>query len=298
MHIKDFIERAKNIHQNNYDYSKSILESVKKNIIIICKLHGEFLQTPDKHLNKQGCPKCDKSCDKNLEYVIESGQKLHQNKYDYSKSIYKGMFKKIEIICPIHGSFFQTPANHINHKQNCFRCSYENKFLTQQEWIDKARKTHGNLFDYSKSIYESNRKKIEIICSKHGSFWQNAAGHLNGNKCPYCVSHISKAQEEWLDFLKIPKEKRNIVIKNDNKHFIADAFDETINTIYEFNGDYWHGNPEVYNSEYINKHNKIKFGDLYKKTINKRDELLKLGYKVISIWESDFNKIRRSKKSD
>lgn len=63
--------------------------------------------------------------------------------------------------------------------------------------------------------------------------------------------------------------------------------------MYEFYGDYWHGNPNVYNQNYINKHNKIKFITLFNKTISRENKLKECGYKIISIWEKDFIKLKK-----
>jgi hypothetical protein len=53
-----FIEKARLVHDNMYDYSKVNYQGSKVKIIIICKIHGEFTQTPANHLNGNGCPKC------------------------------------------------------------------------------------------------------------------------------------------------------------------------------------------------------------------------------------------------
>ena len=73
--------------------------------------------------------------------------------------------------------------------------------------------------------------------------------------------------------------------------YIVDGYDPDTKTVYEFNGDFWHGNPEIFKRDDFNSVLKIKFGDLYDKTIRKEIELKKMGYEVISIWENDFNKL-------
>jgi G:T-mismatch repair DNA endonuclease (very short patch repair protein) len=78
------------------------------------------------------------------------------------------------------------------------------------------------------------------------------------------------------------------ILKIKNRKIKPDGYDPTTKTIYEFNGDYWHGNPNLYKSTDTNKHNKKTFEELYKKTIERESFLVKNGYKVVSIWESDF----------
>ena len=54
-----FINKAHSVHMNTYDYSIVNYVGCKINVIILCPKHGEFSQTPDKHLHGHGCPKCD-----------------------------------------------------------------------------------------------------------------------------------------------------------------------------------------------------------------------------------------------
>ena len=83
---------------------------------------------------------------------------------------------------------------------------------------------------------------------------------------------------------------RNVIITINNKRYNVDAISWKNKTIYEFYGDYWHGNPKVFSSNDINKHNNKSFGNLYLETINREKELKKAGYKLITIWENDFRK--------
>ena len=119
-----FIERAKKKHGDLYDYSKvKYINSVTK-VEIICPIHGSFFQTPAKHINGKRCPYCFGTKRKTTEEFIQEAQKIHGNKYDYSKTIYgKNNRDPVEIICPIHGSFWQTPVHHINNKCGCPKCN-------------------------------------------------------------------------------------------------------------------------------------------------------------------------------
>ena len=75
-----------------------------------------------------------------------------------------------------------------------------------------------------------------------------------------------------------------------DKYYLADGYCSETNTVYEFNGDYWHGNPDVYNADDINKSTKTSFGELYKNTIRKENMLTKMGFNIVSIWENDWVK--------
>ena len=106
----EFIEKAKKVHGDKYDYSKVEYVNSRTKICIICPQHGEFWQTPNAHLMKEGCPKCkgenvSKVNRRTTNEFIEKAKKVHGDKYDYSKVDYKNNSTKVCIICPIHGEF-------------------------------------------------------------------------------------------------------------------------------------------------------------------------------------------------
>lgn len=107
---------------------------------------------------------------------------------------------------------------------------------------------------------------------------------------PYYTNNdiISKIEIEWLNSLGLPndKEHRQVVIGE----YRVDGFNPETNTIYEFLGDYWHGNPKLFNSMDINKHNNLSMNELYNKTIERIEMFKNQGYNVKYIWESDYRK--------
>lgn len=119
--LNDFIEKASNKHNNKYDYSKVEYINAETKVCIICPEHGEFWQTPIKHLKGQGCPKCTGRHKTTEEFILES-KKIHGDRYDYSKVNYTRSLTKVCIICPEHGEFWITPHNHISGKQGCPLC--------------------------------------------------------------------------------------------------------------------------------------------------------------------------------
>jgi hypothetical protein len=284
----EFIIQANSIYHNKYDYSKTKYINSITEIIIICKIHGEFKLTPNKHLGGQGCKKCNFNYVKNTEKFIEQANIIHNYKYDYSKTNYINNYTKVIITCKIHGDFKQTPANHISGR-GCYFCSLEDKSYDTNEFIRKASLIHNNKYDYSKSIYIRATSVLIIICPIHGEFKQTANQHLTGHGCRKCAAlSISKPEIEWLDCLNILEENRQKRIKIKNKIFKVDGFDPETNTVYEFYGDFWHGNPSRYLSEDINLANKRSFGDLYHATIEREELLKSAGYNLITIWESDY----------
>ena len=193
---EDFIKRAKEIHNNYYDYSKVEYINSKTKVCIICPIHGEFWQVPTSHLNKNGCYLCGQNkCRKirnTKDWFISEAKKVHGDKYDYSKVEYNGSRKKVCIICPIHGEFWQEAYIHLKGS-GCLKCFNNYKRGKSRkhntDWfISEAKKVDGDKYDYSKVKYEYNKTKVCIICPKHGEFWQKPNSHLNGNGCPKCKS--------------------------------------------------------------------------------------------------------------
>jgi len=283
---EEFVKEAKNTHKNKYNYSKTKYINVHTKVKIICPKHGEFYQTPKNHLSLHGCSKCAGNKKKTTEEFIKDAIKVHGKKYDYSDVIYKRENKKVKIICPKHGEFYQIPNGHLSGK-GCLKCGVINK--NTKEFIKDAKKTHGDRYNYNKVNYINCKTKVIIICYKHGEFKQSPNNHINGNNCPKCnKTNISNISQKWLDMCGVPLNCREIIIKCGRKKYIVDGYIKKTNTIYEFWGDYWHGNPEIFNPKEININRKKTFGELYKETINKKKNLKLAGYNIIDIWENKF----------
>ena len=190
-----FIERAKIIHGDKYDYSKVDYINTHTKIIIICKKHGEFGQTPHHHKRGQGCPKCQYTYKLTLNDFIEKAVKVHGNTYNYSKVNYINFETKVIIICKIHGEFSQTPHHH-NSGQGCPKCKpikiSEKSRLTLDVFIEDAVKVHGGTYDYSKVDYIKSDIKIIIGCKIHGDFEQAPSHHKKGQGCPKCKINYRK----------------------------------------------------------------------------------------------------------
>ena len=204
---ENFIERAIITHDNKYDYSKVEYIDIRTKVCIICPIHGEFWQTPANHLRGRGCLECAKiirakKTSLSTEEFIKRAKEIHGDKYDYSKVEYKNAYTKVCIICPIHGEFWITPNNHLRGR-GCKECYRDSLFSSTNEFIKKAKKVHGDKYDYSKVEYKNDRTKICIICSKHGEFWQTPAHHLKGCGCQYCSKNKKYTTEE---FIKRAKE--------------------------------------------------------------------------------------------
>lgn len=206
---EEFIARAKDVHGDRYDYSKVVYVDYSTKVEIICKEHGSFWQTPSSHLNKKGCPGCGlkaraKKRKKDIDWFIEKAKEVHGDKYDYSKSVYKGVGEDIEILCPIHGSFWQRAGHHLQGS-GCKQCAIIKSAIKQrkqgiEEFISKSIQIHGCFYDYSKVEYVDCKTKVCIICPIHGEFWQAPSYHLMGQGCPMCrYEKVSKKRRSCTD---------------------------------------------------------------------------------------------------
>jgi very-short-patch-repair endonuclease/ribosomal protein L36 len=180
------IQKMKETHGDKYDYSKVEYINYNTNVIIICKTHNEFKQTPHYHISGGGCSKCSRKYSPSTDEFIEKAKIIHGNKYDYSKVEYINAYSNVIIMCKTHNEFKQTPHHHIQGK-GCNKCS-GNYSPSTDEFIEKAKKIHGDKYDYSKVEYKNNHTKITIICKTHREFEQTPGSHLHGCGCPFCIN--------------------------------------------------------------------------------------------------------------
>lgn len=192
---EQFIEESKRVYGDKYDYSKTVYVSNKTKVIIICPIHGEFIQTPTGHLYGYGCPKCRSRYKRtrprrlNTNEFIEKSKLIHGDKYDYSKVNYVNNRYKVIINCPIHGEFLQAPCKHLAG-QGCKECggirTLNANLKTTKDFVERLRKVFGDIYDYSKVEYVKAKTKVCLICKKHGEFWARPDHLLNGHGCIKC----------------------------------------------------------------------------------------------------------------
>lgn len=197
---QEFIDRARAVHGRKYGYAFSVYSGSKSKLTIHCPDHGLFEQRSDLHLSGHGCPDC-AGVNKNTSTIIDEFKKVHGNNYDYSNVNYINSRIKINIICKIHGVFYQNSNKHLSG-QGCSKC-YGNKKHSRLSFIKKAKEVHGDKYDYSRVNYISIQKKVTIVCSKHGSFSQTPLIHFNGSGCPGCAkSGFDRTKKGFLYILR------------------------------------------------------------------------------------------------
>ena len=188
----EFIKKSKEIHGNKYDYSLVNYKNNKTNVKIICD--GKiYEQSPRSHLKGINFKFLTK------DEFIEKAKCIHNNKYNYSLSEFEHSSDYIKIICPIHGIFEQAINKHLR-KNGCRKCAIEQKSLTTEEFIKKAKEIHGDKYNYSLVNHISAHRKIKIICNDHGIFEQSSNSHiLKKQGCPIC--NENKGEKEIRLFL-------------------------------------------------------------------------------------------------
>ena len=202
-----WIKRAISKHGSLYDYSKIDYVNGRQKVVIVCSKHGDFLQSLESHSRGSGCPKCGVESSRNkqslnLDKVIERARRVHGDFYDYSLVKYVNTQTPVTIICPKHGNFEQTIANHTGHnKSGCWKCGkersaekqrgvsreYKGKRMTTEEFISRAKIMHGEKYDYSRTVFKGDKIKVEIGCPIHGFFWQDPRNHTHKGGCGYCA---------------------------------------------------------------------------------------------------------------
>ena len=261
-----FIKQSRKVHGKTYDYSVSKYLGAELPIKIQCQTHGVFIVKAGAHLNGKGaCPKCARD---SAEAAKSRRQKDLKRKTLYEKEL---------------------RALRLESAREQRRKSRETSFKR------KAAEIHNCNYDYSKVDYVNNTTRVEILCSKHGAFYQTPMTHLAGSGCPACVSGYSKKAIAWIE-----KEARSRRLKNvrhalnggefviPGTRFRVDGYHERSKTIFEFHGDCFHGNPKIYTPRSKpNPYSTKTAKRLYLETQNRESHIRSLGYNLITRWESD-----------
>lgn len=133
---------------------------------------------------------------------VERARIVHGSKYDYSVTTYVRSGDKLEIRCPEHGVFLQLPHNHINGS-GC-PCCNGGVAKTNEQFCNKSKLLFGDQFDYSKTEYASESKKVILECKEHGEFLVTPKHHLNkGGGCPDCsaISYRNRRGRDYDQFI-------------------------------------------------------------------------------------------------
>ena len=291
-----FIQKAQLKHGLIYDYKHTNYVHSYSDVTIICHIHGPFELMASRHLEGQGCPKCSNAQRINRLTMFQSKEEVEQfidNKFKGSIQLVNVPDRlrhgsEVTVECHVHG-LFQTKISHLKHtKFGCKECGYTSastqRSKSTAQFIQECLAIHGDTYDYSKTTWTHANAKSLFICKKHGEFEQYVGAHLGGSGCPKCKKRISTPCMAWIASFNNP----NIIKEYKIAKKFVDGFDPSTNTIYEFYGDYWHGNPQKFPSDQYNPSCKVTMGELYNRTVKRAEFLKSLGYSLVEIWESDW----------
>ena len=209
---EQFIDKARKVHGDKYDYSKVEYINSSTKVCIICPIHGEFWQRPQTHLKGHGCSLCIGNKKSNTEEFIEKANKIHGDKYDFSKVTYVNNRVKVCVICKTCSKEFLITPHHILQGQGCPKCAQKNRNdknrSNTQQFIDKARKVHGDKYDYSKVQYIDHNTKVCIIHPEYGEFWQTPYDHLRNDRKKF-KGKINPIKLNKETFISISNEKHS-----------------------------------------------------------------------------------------
>lgn len=273
--VQYFLERAKEVHGDKYSYENMNYVRNKEKIDITCAMHGIFKQTPHDHVRGRGCPYCGGKKQGSTEDFITKAVALYGDKYDYSKTLYQRVQDKVEIGCRLHGSFFQRPDMHLL-VEGCKICNNQTK--DRDHFISRARRVHGDLYDYTNTVYVNTTTKISITCRQHGDFIQSIKHHYEGKGCPVCVHRTSKPELEVISLIMdlLPNEQISTSVSPEwmQGQREIDIYVPSKRFAIEYNGDYWHSE---------------KFGRDKEWHQRKHDEAMAAGITQLHIWDSRWN---------
>lgn len=203
--LKKYIERSNTIHNNKYDYSKVIFNTITDKVTIICPIHGEFRQTLHEHTNESGCPKC--AHNYNNKNWIDLFNQKHKNKYSYENFIYEKSNIKVKVNCSIHGEFKLLTSTHLKGV-GCPDCANINRRLSRLERVSRDK------FEGNQVVPSYNEKGCNIfnkISEKQNIHIQHA---MNGGE--YYIKKLGY----WLDGYDIIN---NIAYEYDEKHHFTNG---------------------------------------------------------------------------
>lgn len=313
-----FVERAKAIHGDKYNYSLVDYKTCKDPVEIICNTCGKhFPQTPDNHINLQrGCPFC--GMERVKEKAVQRGKERkgkpnfkHRSsteewiakvltkhpefadKYDYSRVVYTKADERVEIICKTCGRVMRPKACKHLFGQGCKTCAArktaENRAIPFNEVVERAKEVHGDKYEYFEDSYINMSEPMLIKHKKCGNvFPQRPEFHIGKKQgCPFCQHVVSSGEKDVFAFVK---EHIHCEVQN-NVRIVPDFFvgDKKVHKaeldIYV---------PELklaieYNGTYF--HDISLKGKGYH--IGKRKACEQLGIRMISIWECDWQDDRK-----
>lgn len=207
-----FVEKARKVHGDKYDYSQTKYVNSTTKLTIICPQHGPILTHPQTHLGGSGCPKCSMKAvheaqSLTTEEFVESCIEKFGDKYDYSRVKYVNSKTPIEVGCPEHGWFSVLPFNYKTYKLGCAQCAEviraKEYAIPFTEFVERSQAIHGNRYIYHEEDYTYIKNKTRITCREHGDWWINGIHHTRGTGCAKCAQVALKTTDDFIREAKL-----------------------------------------------------------------------------------------------
>lgn len=306
VHVNEFRSRLFQRFGERFSVNTDDYDGLNKNVEFTCNVCGTvFLKRPRVLLQeKHGCAQCARKAksvvqQRTAEEFYRLERLANGDQYTYHPRPGQTYSNRdvIERTCRFcKKTIDQAIPGLLLSQTGCPICSQKRKHTTES-FIEKATMIHGkDAFDYRAVKYVNNKVPVTITC-KNGHTFQTTPSNHFGHGCPLCPTNrsISLGETEWLESLNIPLENRNVVINHNNRIFNVDGF---INqTIYEYYGDFWHGNPKRFDPTEVHPRTHLTMHEHYTQTMEREQELRNAGYVVITMWESDWQTLRNSRRN-
>jgi hypothetical protein len=244
----------------------------------------------------------------NKSFASHEKSKYWSSKNDCKpRDVFKSSRKKYDFNCDLCYHTNNISLNNITSGNWCSYCSnqklcnscdcqlcFSKSFASNEEAIFWSSKNECQPRD----VFKSSGNKYKFNCNKCNNEFLKAL--YNKTWCPTCSPKYSKCQIKWLNFISSYNQIQIQHAENEGEYIIpstkysADGYCQQTNTIYEFHGDFWHGNPKKFNPTDMNTIINKTYGELYEKTIKREQEIRDMGFNLVIMWESDWNKIIKS----
>lgn len=307
----NFKAAATKVHGTKYRYHKAVYTRAHEKVEVVCPAHGSFMVSPANHIHKKsGCPSCkgansSASLQMTQKQFLKRAKAKHGDRYDYAKTKYCGQKGKVTIHCnECDADFEQTGGSHLAGRgcPTCARSKRTGRYgkMTLNEFMIRLRKVNAKV-DASAAVYKNMHSYITVRCLRcDGEFRKKPWLLLKGGACTVCFGKgFSAMALAWIEHeaktrrIKIQHALNGGEFKIPGTNYRVDGYNKRSNTVFEFHGDHFHGNPKRFKaSDRPNPYNDKTAKELYAAT-RKREKLLRsLGYNVVVMWESDWRALR------
>lgn len=264
-----------------------------------CPHNHTWSALPNNILKGFGCPVCSRKIKKTtqqFEQELDTINKKRENKVFLCKGqTYVSSFVPLQFRCNNNHEWTNTPSNVINNQQGCKICAGKNK-KTTQEFEQELKEKRSTIKIKEGEHYFTAHTKMIFLCDAGHEWSARPIDVLIGYGCPHCVKKgYSKKAIKWIREMShvgnIQHAENGGEYLIPSTPFYADGYCKETNTIYEFYGDCYHGNPNVYSpTTRCHPYNRqLTAQQLYERTINREQLIKSLGYNIVTVWENDYD---------